>query len=234
MCRAACLTGIILLAALAVMADGFWDKKDWTEWSAEDCEVMFYSSPWVRTADDIAVPEPGQNAFVVQDSYVQFYSALPFRQASAREFQLQNDYDKASAQKKQELDASINAQFLQGYDDKIVMRLFTRVQESGKAGFKAGAPSVSVLSYPDGILILPDGTQVLSVQFVPFPGTQTTAEYRLIFPRTVNGHPVIRPDDKKLTFLAGTRHGSQFVANDKSDEVVFDLTKMMYHGKLEY
>lgn len=46
--RAFAVLGILSLAVLAVQADDFWVKKDWTKWSKDDVNKMLQDSPWSK------------------------------------------------------------------------------------------------------------------------------------------------------------------------------------------
>jgi hypothetical protein len=233
--RAAAMTGILLVTSCAVFADGFWEKKDWTQWSDLDCSQILRVSPWSQLGPGSgSVQEPGAEAYATFSNYVQFYSALPFRQALARQFELHNNYDKADTLTRQKLDQEINAKFFQPLQDKIVVRYYSEDSEIGKPSFRVPMPAAPPASHPDGVLFLSDGTQVISIQTISLSSTPASSEFRIIFPRFINGQPVIKPGDKKLTIDTGVHEGSKFIANDKSHEITFDLTKMIYKGKLEY
>jgi hypothetical protein len=231
--RIAVLTALLALTALAVVAEPGWEKKNWTTWSTQDCAAILSNSPWA-TSSISTVQEPGQGAFVSSGSRIQLASALPVRQASAREFEIQNNYDKASAETKKQLDVKTAAQFFQPDQDKIVVTYSFATEESGKPSFRAPVPPALTAWRPDGVLLLSDGSQVISLETTLIPTTGETSGFKLIFPRFIDGQPVIKPGDKKLTIDTGVHEGSKFIANDKSHEITFDLTKMVYHGKLEY
>jgi hypothetical protein len=231
--RAAIITLTMMLAALAALAEPGWEKKDWTTWLKGDCQDVFYYSAWGLKGPETDMPELAGNAEVVYQTYIQLYSALPFRQALARDFQLKNNYEKADAQEKLKLDQEANADFFTGYDDKIVVRYLTTAGESGVPSWHVAPPGSPTGSYRDGALTLSDGTQVLSTKTISAPTVGPSTEFSLIFPRVVNGQPVIKPNETKITVQTGWHVGGHFTA-DGSDKISFDLTKMMYKGKLEY
>ena len=84
----------ILIAAVfpsTLVAEGFWVKKAYQEWSARECEKILNDSPWAksRTMTAVFVQPQGQPSVVPgrdsipQITYVaRLWSALPVRSTS--------------------------------------------------------------------------------------------------------------------------------------------------------
>ena len=99
------LAAILIAAVLpsTLVAEGFWVKKAYQEWSARECEKILNDSPWAksRTMTAVFVQPQGQPSVVPgrdsipQITYVaRLWSALPVRQAAVRRMQLDPEFSR--------------------------------------------------------------------------------------------------------------------------------------------
>ncbi len=236
--RVALANGVVLLAGLGAIASG-WEKKDWSQWSLEDCTTILSNSPWATTKGSSS---PEGFASVA----VQFASALPIRQALVRSRQFWAQSYKHDAKRIQAYLQQDQTCFSQTYPDRIVVHVMAVAGEYPSRRDPTYVGFISVHS--DGALTLPNGKKILAIQSTPTPPTDCLAqqwrpaalqerrEWDLAFPRTVDGEPAIKPGDKKVTVILGTlvhkKNGEEEFDIDASFD--FDVTKMIYKGKLEY
>ena len=119
--RLAAFTVVLLgIAALVARADDFWLKKDWKEWSKDDCKKILHDSPWTRKWKLEVINNMGHlpsvtsgvqmngNSGTGQPNtdvgaegntivyYLQLRSSTPVRDAMIREKQIEKKYDKMS------------------------------------------------------------------------------------------------------------------------------------------
>lgn len=201
---------VAMFAALTSTATSVpvWDAKDWTQWTAEDCDLILTKSPWVSTASwngPNAYEKGGQS-----QSVAQIVSSLIIRQASVRQAQIQVDHDHMDAKAKEEFDKSAAACLAQNVDDRIVIGMDADAQSDESK--LAGNVEVSKRTIP-----LTQVTDWISSNPCPFYAVVVS------IPRTLDGKPAIVPGDKKLEIKGPTlRHFS------------FDVQKMIYKGKLDF
>jgi hypothetical protein len=195
------------VCAAAAFAQGFWDKKDWKSWSKEECKKMQEDSPWARkwyrthvAEDRFGQPTKGDTRETEQQIFyvIQLRSALPVRQAFIRDAQVRNKYDKMSAEEKKNFDASAEGFLSRKYDDVIVVHVLygTNIQNDERELMRFWQ------AYPEGtvpteaFLTTSTGKRIPPIKYVSAKGGGL--EFELIFPRTLNGEPLITPDVKTL------------------------------------
>jgi hypothetical protein len=225
------LMAATVLVAVSASASDFWLAKDWKQWSGHECSVLLTESPWTHTWR--AGPEfrhndanPGATGVMVgpedQMMYVvQVRSSLPVRQALIRRQQLELNYDKMSGDEQKAFDAKATKILDRSYDDFVLVH----VDFSGTAGRGALETQIRVLAQkPErlrALLIAEDGFKLGPSRVDP---SLQDATFDAIFPRVVNGVPVVQDGQKRFSI--------QF--QSPSNQVVrveFDLSKMLVNGK---
>ncbi len=241
------------LSGISGTKDPPWVAKDWTQWSAWDCENIQKYSPWAYYWDT-GGREKGPSAFdnasgigARRSYFVQLRSALPIRQSYLKQAQSVKRYDKLNAQKKQAFDEEYTRENAR-YDGSQVVITWGSYDYSWLGQSRQGALILS-----DGSLVMPIETKLYCDQTLVEFGTRfehsisTCAEY--VFPRTVNGKPLYTTDDKDLLFVQGEVlpfHGKAEVLGPQRVEDFrrsdsgpiggfrFPISTLMYKGKLEY
>ncbi|HEX7287925.1 MAG TPA: hypothetical protein VF532_17180 [Candidatus Angelobacter sp.] len=236
---------VVAVLAVAGYAQGPWAKKDWKQWSNEDCKRILEESPWASrwSRSDIKMANVatrtsgtqgvGSEAETGVFYVVQLRSALPIRQAVVRQALIANKFDRLDA-KQQESMLKQTEDFLdRKYDDVIVVHVIygSNVQEYNRdlAAFwqthypEGAVPQEALLHGPKGQKITP--TRLLS----PRGGAQ---EFELIFPRLVEGEPLLGPHDKTL----GVEFASPAVGSVSAARVFveFKVDKMVVNGQVAY
>jgi hypothetical protein len=208
---------VVLVLAGASFAQGPWVKKDWKQWSKDDCKKILEDSPWAkrwiqsnekmanfatRTSGTEGV---GSESELAVYYLVQFRSALPIREAVVRQVLIANQYDLADPEKKDAMRKQTEGFLNRTYDDVIVVHVTygSNVQEYNRAlaTFWQG-------HYPEGtvpqeaFLNGSRGQKVAPIKLIsPKGGAQ---EFELIFPRNIEGKPLLEPGDRTIgvEFLA--------------------------------
>jgi len=195
----------------ASFAQGPWVKKDWKQWSKDECKRVLEDSPWSQRWSqsnakmaNFSTPTRGTQGVGSEDELsvwyvVQLRSALPVREAVVRQVLLANQYDLLDAEKKEAMRKQTEGFLNRSYDDVIVVHVMygSNVQEYNRdlAAFwqthypEGTVPQQAFLNGPKGQKIAP--TRMIS----PKGGAQ---EFELIFPRVVDGKPIVEPGDKSL------------------------------------
>ena len=86
---------LFLVSIPAFPEDKFWEKKDYRQWSRQECQKLLKDSPWAKTF------------MIRQIGYgydVQLRSALPIRQATVRQMQIAENYESLSPERRSEFD----------------------------------------------------------------------------------------------------------------------------------
>lgn len=231
----------IFLAANNASAQGFWAKKPWQKWSADECKKMLTDSPWAQTWTNTQIVNTpigqrsnatGRNEDPILYYFVQLRSALPVRQAVGRSAQIENKYDKATDAQKKAIDDSVNGYLARNYDDDIVVHMdynsnvevYERDLRHYWQAFAPGVvPENTYLINSRGQKIVPRAMEVAT-------GAQTAVEF--IFPRRVKGQILIQPGDKSFSFQFDSPAIDTLPA--QTAFVEFKTNKMMFDGQLSY
>jgi hypothetical protein len=254
-------SAILLLSALTASADDFWIKKDWKQWSKDECAKILQDSPWSHKWAKSQMGSsqmPGVSGANAEGAAgektpemhysVELQSSLPIREAAVRLSQIGNKYDKMTDSQKKEFDSKADAILNRNYDDVIWIHVsygsnlqsFERDMATYWKGLPVDAPPV------DLYLITEHGDRVTPVRFSsPQNGSYA---FDLIFPRTKNNEPIVHAGDKILSLqFTHPAIGNQTQRNttnpsDPSMDVFgeervliqFKLDKMMINGKPSY
>lgn len=237
----------VALLPCALLAQGFWAKKDYREWNARECEKMLTDSPWARTrtigqaviqrleARDSIDANPrsveGREERPEVTYVVQLWSALPVRQASVRRAQLAPSFAKLTEGQQAELKASHAKLLAAEFPDRVVIKVLygsnvtTYQYELVRYWQKRPANTWS----QDTFLITSAGrVPPMEVRVEPGAG----GEFDLFFPRQVNGKPILEPGEKQLAL----EFESPAVGQIRNERVLleFKVKDMLLNGRLVY
>lgn len=241
---------LVIGLASASFAQGPWAKKDWQQWSKDDCKKVLEDSPWaqkwIQQNDKMAnfatrtqgTSGVGSESQLSVFYTVQFRSARPVREAVVRQVLIDNKYDGLDAGKKEAMRKQTDPFLNRTYDDVIVVHVTygSNVQE-----FNRDLATFWQTHYSEGTVPLeafldgPKGQKVAPVKMIsPKGGAQ---EFELIFPRVVEGKPLVEPGDKTLAVEFISPAVGPSTANGVPSSRVFiqfKLDKMAMDGQLIY
>jgi hypothetical protein len=198
---------LMLWLAIAGMAQGFWEKKALADWSPQECKKLLTDSPWAksRTLGNVLIEEIGNPASVDGRegnpwmSYsARFWSARPVRQAYVRQLESARDYVSLPPEQKQSIAAQNDRMLKSEYPDRIVLVLVcaTNVDSYKRDLIRYWQTRPPALWAMDTFLLTGKGRiKPLGVAVAPGSGDQL----ELTFPRTIDGQPVISPNDKSIS-----------------------------------
>jgi hypothetical protein len=201
------------LAVLTASADDFWVKKDWKQWSKQDCEKMLQDSPWtkkwaksqtmlsdaVSSVSGAAQEGAGGEKSIEMDYFIQDRSSLPVRQAIVRQAMIVQKYDQMDADHKKAFDDQSGTFLSKTYDDVIFLHVEykSNVQsfERQMATYWQGIPDGTIPV--DLYMITAKNERVDPVKFAsPHNGAYF---FDIYFPRLKNGEPVVQESDKSFS-----------------------------------
>lgn len=235
----------MLIAALLVpqmLAQQFWEKKPWPDWSKGEAQRLLENSPWARVhtvtavhidliqggyTDSTVTAEAKDRQFenAVRIKYtVQFRSARPIREALVRQAQLAMKLNTKSAEQKKQFETSAE-QFLATPKDKIAVYV---AFESNVQGY-----NLELLRYwqsqntgalaSSTFLNLPGGKKLPVTEFMMSKGQA----FQLSFDRPSG---VLPAGDITLQFT------SPALPNIHAENIIisYPIGKMLIDGNLEF
>lgn len=229
----------------ASFAQGPWAKKDWKQWSKDDCKKVLEDSPWAQRwsqsnskVANFATPSRGTQGVGSESELsvyyvVQFRSARPIREAVVRQVLIANQYDLMDPEKKEAMRKQTEGFLNRNYDDVIVVHVVygSNVQEYNRDLATFWQTHYSEGTVPqEAFLNGPRGQKVAPMRLIsPKGGAQ---EFELIFPRVVEGKPILEPGDKTI----GVEFVSPAVGSVDSARVFteFKVDKMALNGQIIY
>ncbi len=236
--KAAGILLLFLAGASAALGADFWEKKNYREWSQRECAKLLEDSPWSKplTLTRVEIRDSGRTSSDSQQPYVkylvQFRSALPVRQAIVRQMQIAQKYDSLTPEQKQQFDKSAEAFLSAGFEDAVLVHV-TYESNSQPNMLDLGrywqSQTTDVLK--NYVYITPGKKdKVYLGRYIPAQGAQP--EFQFIFPRNVDGQPVLSPNDKniRLEFTYPVIGG----IGDGRGYLEFKVEKMIFEGNIAY
>ena len=212
--RVVCGVLSALLPVVALHAASFWAIKPYQKWSAQECRALLHDSPWSQTyiiqkpvlkqlnrnlGEMKSLSENQEGVITPAITYhVSFRSAMPVRQAAARQAQLDAHYEKLNDSEKHALDEKLRSFLEVTFPDKIVIHIAysSNVAEIDRQmAFYWQSQTLDTLK---GTVYLsgPDGERVEPTEY--WVGAGPRREFQFAFPR----HPQVAAENpvKPLTF----------------------------------
>jgi hypothetical protein len=230
------VTLLAFACALAPSLAAQKDLKPWTEWSKKDAEKVLNDSPWAQTqtvtdtSQMTYSPTPAgrtnesgeRNQATSVKFYIRLFSARPIRQAMVRSMLL----DMKGAPDPQMAERLNNFAEFESKDSIIVTVIYASRdgRDRGPAAQAFGSATTATLKNAT-YLERKDGKRVFLHEYVP-PGKDGFGA-RFIFPREVDGQPVLSPESGDVRFVAEMQSAVKL-------DMKFKVSELMYNGKLEY
>lgn len=226
---------IALVLAFPLVAFGQWQKKPYADWSEKDALNVLNNSPWAQTQEISDTTDmfntskrldSNQTNRVAETARikfrVRFFSARPIRAATTRLVEIKQKGE-VSPDLAQRLKALVDAEFA----DYIVITL---VLDASEAGSQRGA-FTTMLETQVSSEVANETYLLASGERIPLKEYQAPRRdgfgARFLFPRNVDGRPVINPGTRDITFHTKLKGGPTF-------HMKFKVKEMIYDGKLEY
>ncbi len=234
---------ILLCTSLAAHTENQpWIQKDWTQWSAADCDLVLNKSPWVKVNPSDSPRPYAKSADRWSDTQtiIRILSALPIQQALLRRMQLKKKYDEMNPGNRLKFDQK-NARDFGAYDSAIVIEIvhtFSRPVPNEVPDQSLVGEFVS----EQAALRRPDGTRVLPVRTTILERTVTINRCEYVFPREIDGRPLYTTNDSSLQLERGgtltvdsrTRTVVQEAFRPSGQVFSFRIADLIYKSHLEY
>ena len=226
---------IALIICCAGQVSAQWEKKPYKQWSEKEALAVLNNSPWGQTqtyTDTSRMFDTGRAVDSNQRRevevpqikfHIRFFSAKPIRQATSRLVELMQK-GKVSKQLEAQLDALANANF----PDYIVITVTTETAQAGSLmGLAASLLDRQTTSElkSDTYLSLKGGRRVFLLEYQPPRKDGLGA--RFVFPRMVDGKPVMTLEDEEVLFQSKLHAGPEL-------NMRFKIKDMMFGSALEY
>lgn len=201
------LIALVLASLAAAQSKGFWDKKDYKQWTDIECRKLLEESPWAtnytiseiffdRVVTDTTDRERQQNPKVVYK--VQIRSAMPIKQGIVRLSQINSKYDQMTEDKRNLFDQNAEKFFAGRDPDSVVIHVTytasAQLDDRDLTHYWHTQTTESLKNFT--YLLGGGGSKVPLLMFRN--GAGETHEFQLVFPRTYSGRPVVNPTDKLL------------------------------------
>lgn len=206
--------------------------EDYHQWTLTKAVEVLNDSPWARhetftrivggVGSGISGEKEIYNTF-----YVRFLSARPIREAYARIQQIRHGYDDMSSEEKLRFDQAQLPKLDIDVEDWIVVCLSFRSndpnEESSVRRF-LHSETVSTLK-TKAFLSTPESPQVEIAAY--FPPIEESVGAKFVFPREINGKPVISKNGQRITFELLEVPGAQ-----PRLRATFTVKAMLHDGNL--
>jgi len=226
------LAAALLVGLCAVFAADFWEKKEYTQWSQQECKKILEDSPWSQPylLQGFGSGEGDGAPRIIYT--VQFRSALPIRWAMVRNNQIASKYDKLSPEQKAQFDLSVKEFMSVSYEDAVVVDVSYdhNVPSQDLTIARFWQTQTRDLLKNQVYLYGSKGKKVPLADYKIGQGAQR--KFQFIFPRQFDGKPIATAEDKNIVLEFPYPVASGM--GDGRGRVEFNVKKMMINGQLVY
>jgi hypothetical protein len=203
---------LILLSLFAVsfvlaQSKGFWDKKDYKQWTDKECHKLLEESPWAttysisqiffdRVVNDTTDRERQQNPRI--EYKIQIRSALPIKQGIVRLSQINAKYDQMTEDQRKAFDQNAEKFFGGRSPDSVVIHVsYSASAQLDDRDLKSYWHTQTTESLKNFTYLIGGGGARVPLALFR-PGAVESHEFQFVFPREYNGRPIVGPTDKIL------------------------------------
>jgi len=206
--------------------------EDYHQWTLTKAVEVLNDSPWARhetftrivggVGSGISGEKEIYNTF-----YVRFLSARPIREAYARIQQIRHGYDDMSSEEKLRFDQAQLPKLDIDVEDWIVVCLSFRSNDPNEeSSVRRFLHSETVRTLKTkAFLSTPESPQVEIAAY--FPPIEESVGAKFVFPREINGKPVISKNGQRITFELLEVPGAQ-----PRLRATFTVKAMLHDGNL--
>jgi hypothetical protein len=200
------LATFYILVGSLVIAKDFWENP-FDKWSVKDVQKMMSDSPWASTSttSNVSLQRQETGGGERETFYkftARFFSSLPIREAYVRLSRIGNNYDSMTAEQKQKYDAQFNKPLTLDFSDKIVVALDFR-SDPNDANFtrdlKNYLDTATAATLKQNVYLITKTNGRIELIEYYAPGKMLPAG-TFVFPRMIDGKPVVNATDKDLRF----------------------------------
>ena len=219
-----------LLVIIPAGGKDFWENKNYTQWSQQECQQLLHDSPWAKSYLGNAV----YNA--------QFLSALPIRQAIVRQRQIAQNYEQLSLQRRKEFDQRSEEYLSEQFTDTIVIN----VEYSGRPEVVDYWWSRTTELLKNNVYLIVNNRKIRLLQFGQSRDSTNPGlnEFQFIFPRLDKGFVMQSAKDKSIRlelpvprifpYRASNTPSEESLFEPKTAIIEFKMNKMLIKGNVLY
>lgn len=232
--KLAVLAALVLICAAALLAKDFWETP-FDKWSQKDVVKMITESPWAAShmGTSAGLTKEGGRSGENETYYKitgRFFSALPIREAYVRMSRLMNKYDEMNAEQKQQFDARFNKPLTLDFSDTVVIVL-DYSSNPNDANFtrdmKNFLDTATAETLKQNVYLITKANGRVDLKEYHPPGKMLPGP-TFVFPRMINGKPIVSAEDKELRFQVG------WMPTVNGIYIDFKPQKMIYKGQLSF
>ncbi len=232
-----------------------WLQESFDKWTVKDVRTILQKSPWAQTkgfrgqingahgtVNDMGgggnatgtMGTAGATLGTDVTNYeftIVFFSSLPVREAYVRMFQIENHYDSMSPAKQTAFNQnpSVDALLHGDVSQEVMVNLSFHTNDPiGQRNLTRWFDTQTVDSLKQNAYLYANKTQIQLAKYIP-PSQSHGFGARFIFPRVVNGEPILSSPNGKLRFQLSWVPGP-----NQSVYIDFKPEEMTYQGKLSY
>jgi len=243
------VVAMLLACPLGILAQ--WDKKPYSEWSEKDSLKLLDNSPWSQkqtftdtsknasTTTSRGAPQTTIADVINVNFYIRFFTAKPVRQAISRSMELQRKGELPDA-----LAAQLKALATADFPDFVIVTVTCDSDRASNLMQQARAllQRLTTVELKNNTYLLTKGGQRVFLQEYQSPRNDGFGA-RFVFPRLIDGHPLITPESGEVLFhaelggnsgLNSTIANSDVARNGFTLNMRYKVKDMMFGGKLEY
>ncbi|MGH9338175.1 MAG: hypothetical protein ACRD1R_00935 [Acidobacteriota bacterium] len=231
---------VLSVTTAFLLAKDFWEKP-FSEWKEQEVRKMLTDSPWAdqhvftRTLISEFQSSGVGGEKELFDAYtVRFFTAIPIRQAYVRMLQLNHKYDEMVPEQKEQFDTQTSG-FLSGESPDIVVALdFASNDQSMSMQIQRTLQYQTTDQLKQLVYLFTDSAGQIPVKQYFAPGQDGTGA-KFIFPRTIDGKPVVTPQDKEVKFefeVPNSQSTGSEVSAPHRIFITWKVKDMMYQGQL--
>jgi hypothetical protein len=227
-----------LLGATYLPAQDSWPEP-FEKWNRNQVSRMLSDSPWSQN-QTLSTSLSGKNSGLQGEKEifnkftVRFFSALPVREAYVRMMQILNKYDEMAPEQRREFESRFKRALSLDVSDRVIVALeFASNDPDANREMKRFFETARTETIkPNVYLISQHLNRVQLLEYFPPSSDGTGAKF--VFPRTLNGQPVIAAGDKEVRFEFEVPLNDRNAGNRPKLLVNFKVAKMVYKGELSY
>jgi hypothetical protein len=231
--RRSMLFCVLLFAATWLLAKDFWEQP-FDKWKRDEVQRMLNDSPWAQsqTANQVRGGKDDTGSAGEKELYyrftVRFFSSRPVREAYVRMMQLMNNYDNMAGDQRQEFDTRFKKALNLEVADRVIVAVdYATNDQNAVRDLRTFFETARTEMLKQQVyLITQHNGRVELREYFPPSSDGTGAKF--VFPREVNGKPIIGPDDKEVRF--------DFFAPVVNERIFipFKTSRMKYRDELTY
>src|SRR5262245_12659074 len=230
---------LFLFVVTSLSAQEYCDET-FEKWNSKSVSRMISDSPWSQNQifnTPMVDTDSGLRGEkeILSKFTVRFFSALPVRQAYVRMMQLLNKYDEMAPEQRAEFDSRFKRALSLDVSDRVIVAVdFSSNDPDSIREMKQFLDTARTETIKQSVYLIGEHLGRVSLKEY-FPPSKDGTGAKFVFPRTMNGKPVIAAGDKEARFeflvpMIDRNAGGQ--KNPQKLSIPFKVEKMVYKGEL--